>query len=288
MAIHHRVHHRKANVDDLEVFYREAGLGHRHSIVLLHGLPTSSHMYRALMPLLADRYHVVAPDFPGFGLTSCPEGFAYTFDSLAKMAGTFLEVLDVDEYTLFGMGLAAPVAFRLALEQTDCLQALIVQNGNAYEEGLRTFWDPMKRLWEDPSAANREIVRALLGRDELAARYAEGVRDCTRLDPMAWLCDHLFLQLPGRAEAVLDLLYDYRTNVELYPRFQAWFRENQPPTLVLWGENDSIHPVDAAFAFQKDMPLAEVELVESGHFALESKADEMSPVIRNFLERSLS
>jgi pimeloyl-ACP methyl ester carboxylesterase len=257
MSIEPRVYHRTANVDDLSIFYREAGEGHKHAVVLLHGLPIASDMFRMLIPLLADRYHVIAPDFPGFGLSSCPSrsAFPFTFDSLTRTLCAFLDVLDVDEYTLYAMGLTAPVSFRLALEQGDCVEALIIQNGNAYEEGLGAFWLPIKRFWEESSHGNRDALRSLL---------------------------------PGSADVSLDLLYDYRTNLELYPRFQQWFRENQPPALVLWGQNDAIHPVEAAYAFQRDMPHLELEIVDSGHFALEQKGGEMAARIREFLGRSFT
>lgn len=283
------VHHRTVEVDGLEIFYREAGAQDAPVVVLLHGFPTSSHMFRNLIPALADRYRVIAPDLPGFGLSAMParESFAYGFARFAEIVGSLLAKLGAQRYALYVMDYGAPVGFRLALAHPERVTALIVQNGNAYEEGLGEFWTQTKALWADNSESNRAAMRPFLMLEGTKFQYVTGVKDVTRLDPAAWLYDQLFLDRPGAVDVQFDIIYDYRTNLELYPRFQAWFRDCRPPALIVWGANDPIFPPAAARAFLGDLPDAELHWIDSGHFALEDKADEIVPLMRDFLARHL-
>ncbi|EPX55944.1 hydrolase, alpha/beta hydrolase fold having protein [Cystobacter fuscus DSM 2262] len=282
-------HHRTTKVGGLEIFYREAGPADAPVVVLLHGYPSSSHMYRNLIPALADRYHVIAPDLPGFGLSAMPsrEAFTYSFASYAEIIDALLEQLGARRYALYVMDYGAPTGFRLALRHPERVTALITQNGNAYEEGLQAFWDPIKALWADNSPERRDAVRPFMTLEGTRSQYVDGVKDVSRLDPAAWLHDQLFLDRPGNIEIQLELIYDYRNNVVLYPKFQEFFRTYQPPTLIVWGANDNIFPAEGAKAFLRDLPNAELHLLDSGHFALEDKADEIVPLMRDFLARHL-
>lgn len=281
------VAHRTVTVNGLTIFYREAGPADAPTVLLLHGFPSSSHMYRDLIPALADRYHVVAPDFPGFGQSSMPgrDAFAYTFANLADVTGRFTEALGLDRYTLYVMDYGAPVGFRLALAHPERVQALVVQNGNAYEEGLREFWAPLRRYWASGSAADRDSLRGVLTLDATRWQYLHGVRDSARVSPDAWHLDQHYLDRPGNAEIQLDLFYDYRTNVPLYPAFQEYFRRHQPPTLVVWGRNDHIFPWQGAEPYQRDLRTVEYHLLDTGHFALEEKGAEIAALMRGFLAR---
>lgn len=283
-------HHRTAQVAGLEIFYREAGPANAPVVVLLHGFPSSSHMYRNLIPHLADRYRVIAPDYPGFGLSAMPPrgDFAYGFDSFAEIVSGLLTQLGAKRYALYIMDYGAPTGLRLALKHPDRVTALVVQNGNAYEEGLQAFFEPTRRLWVDNSKANRDAMRPFMALEGTRFQYMDGVKDISRLDPAAWLHDQIFLDRPGAQDIHLDIIYDYRTNVELYPAFHAYFREHRPPALILWGANDQIFPVEGAKAFLRDLPDAELHLLDSGHFALEDKADEIVPLMRDFLSRHLA
>ena len=281
------VTHRTIDVGGLRIFYREAGPRDAPAVLLLHGFPSSSHMYRNLIPALADRYRVIAPDFPGFGRSSMPtrEEFAYTFANLTRVTDRLVQALGLDRYTLYVMDYGAPVGYRLALEHPERVQALIVQNGNAYEEGLREFWAPLKRYWASGSKADRDSLRASFTLTATKWQYTHGVRDTTRVSPDAWELDHRYLERPGNHEIQLDLFYDYRTNVELYPAFQAFFRRHQPPTLIVWGKNDVIFPWQGAEPYRRDLNTLEYHLLDTGHFALEEKGAEIAGLIRGFLGR---
>lgn len=280
-------HHRSAMIDGVSVFYREGGEPDAPVLLLLHGFPTSSHMFRNLIPALADRCRVIAPDYPGYGQSDMPDRatFAYTFDHFAELVDGLLDRLEVQRFAMYVMDYGAPVGWRLALRHPERVTGLIVQNGNAYEEGLKEFWDPIKAYWADGSQAHRDALRVLVTPEITRFQYTDGVADVSRVSPDNWVHDQALLDRPGNAEIQLDLFYDYRTNLPLYPAVQAYFREQQPPTLIVWGKNDKIFPADGAQPYRRDLPKAELHLLDTGHFALEDKADEMVPLIRDFLER---
>jgi pimeloyl-ACP methyl ester carboxylesterase len=277
--------HRTVEIEGVEIFYREAGPDDAPVVVLLHGYPTSSHMFRNLIPALADRYRVIAPDYPGFGLSAMPERevFEYSFAHYADLVDRLLRRLGAQSYALYVMDYGAPVGFRLALMHPQRVTALVVQNGNAYEEGLSPFWDQLKAYWADGSVAAREVLRPLMSIEVTRFQYIDGVKDASRIDPANWIHDQALLDRPGNTEIQLDLFYDYRTNVALYPQFQAFFRKYQPPALIVWGASDTIFPAAGATAFLRDLPKAELYLLDSGHFAFEDKGDEIVPLMRDFL-----
>jgi pimeloyl-ACP methyl ester carboxylesterase len=283
-------HHRTTSVAGVEIFYREAGEKDAPVVVLLHGFPSSSHMYRNLIPALADHYHVIAPDLPGFGLSAMPSSseFEYSFATFSDVIAGLLEQLGAERYALYVMDYGAPTGFRLAAAHPDRVTALIVQNGNAYEEGMGDFWAPTRAYWADNGPVNRDAMRPFLSLDGTRFQYLAGTKDETRIDPAAWLYDQLFLDRPGNTDIQLGIIYDYRTNVALYPDFHAYFRAHQPPALILWGENDPIFLPEGARAFLRDLPEAELHFFDTGHFALEDKAAEMIPVMRDFLARNLT
>ncbi|MGE6697302.1 alpha/beta fold hydrolase [Hyphomonas sp. NPDC076900] len=276
-------HHRTAMVEGLNIFYREAGSQEAPLVLLLHGFPSSSHMFRNLIPALAGRYHVISPDLPGFGLSAMPSPreFDYSFASFADILDGLLELLGDRQYALYVMDYGAQTGLRLALKHPERVAALIIQNGNAYEDGMKEFWDTTRRLWADNSAA----MRAFMSPEGTRFQYCAGVKDTTRLDPAAWHLDQHFLDRPGNIEIQFEIIYDYRNNVALYPEFHAYFRSFQPPALILWGANDPIFDTDGARAFLRDLPEAELHLLDSGHFALEDKVEEMVPLIHDFLLR---
>jgi pimeloyl-ACP methyl ester carboxylesterase len=282
-------HHRTAKIEGLRLFYREAGPADAPVVLLLHGFPTSSHMFRNLIPALADRYHVIAPDYPGFGQSDMPDrsSFAYTFDRFAELVDGLLAQLGVRRFAMYVMDYGAPVGWRLALRHPQAITGLIVQNGNAYDEGLKGFWDPIKAYWADGSSAHRQALSGLVTLEATRFQYTDGVADISRISPDNWVHDQALLDRPGNADIQLDLFYDYRTNLALYPAVQAWFREQRPPTLIVWGRNDKIFPADGAHPYRRDLPDAEFHLLDTGHFALEDKADEMVPLIRDFLKRKI-
>ena len=286
---HSTVHYRTMEIDGVDVFYREAGPAGAPVVVLLHGFPSSSHMFRNLIPALADRYRVIAPDYPGFGESEVPQRtqFRYTFARFAELTDALLTRLDAKQYALYVMDYGAPVGFRLALRHPEHVTALVVQNGNAYAEGLQEFWDPIKAYWASGSQEHRNVLRAATTLESTRSQYTDGVRDVSRIDPSAWLYDQARLDRPGNAEIQLDLFYDYRTNVELYPRFHEFFRERQPPTLIVWGKNDAIFPADGARAYLRDLPQAELHLLDTGHFALEDKGSQIAELMLEFLDRKL-
>jgi len=282
-------HHRTTKVEGLNVFYREAGSRDAPVVLLLHGFPTSSHMFRNLIPALADRYRVIAPDYPGFGQSDMPDRdkFAYTFDNLAKIVDGLLDQLGVTSFTMYVMDYGAPVGWRLALKRPERVTGLIVQNGNAYEEGLTDFWGPIRAYWVDNSEAHRKALSSLLTLEATKFQYTDGVSDVSRVSPDNWVHDQALLDRPGNADIQLDLFYDYRTNLPLYPKVQAFLRERRPPAIVVWGKNDKIFPAEGAHPYKRDLPEVEFHLLDTGHFALEDKFDEMVALIRAFLARNL-
>lgn len=281
------VEHRSIEVNGVRVFYREAGPRHAPTVLLLHGFPSSSFMFRDLIPELADRYHVVAPDYPGFGQSAFPRPteFAYTFENYARVMDAFVNALGIDRFVLYIQDYGAPIGLRLALLKPERLAGLIVQNGNAYEEGLSDAWDPLKAYWREPTAAHREKLRGWLNADGVRLQYVAGVPPelLPRFSPDTWTLDWSLLDRPGNIDVQLDLFGDYRTNVELYPRFQAMLREHRPPTLVVWGEYDPFFTKAGALAYKRDVPDAEVHILPAGHFALETHGDVITQRIRGFL-----
>jgi pimeloyl-ACP methyl ester carboxylesterase len=278
-----------AIVDDNRVFYREAGPKDAPAILLLHGFPTSSHMFRDLMPALADRYHVVAPDLPGFGFSDAPDSkqFRYTFDHLADLIGRFVATIGLGRYAIYVFDYGAPVGFRLALRDPERITAIITQNGNAYEEGLSEGWNPIQKYWKQPTGQNRAALRAFLTPEATKWQYLHGVHDETLVAPEAYVLDSALLARSGNDEIQLDLFLDYATNVALYPKFQEYFRTAKPPLLAVWGKNDPFFLPQGAEAFKRDNPAAEVHVYDTGHFALETHYREIGATIVDFLDRNL-
>ncbi|UOQ68777.1 alpha/beta fold hydrolase [Hymenobacter volaticus] len=276
-------------VDGLDIFYREAGNPAHPTLLLLHGFPTSSHMFRDLLPLLADRYHLVAPDLPGFGFSDAPSrtDFAYTFDHLAEVIEAFTEAVKLTRYALYVFDYGAPVGFRLALTHPERITALISQNGNAYKEGLHDGWHPIQKYWAQPTPENREALREMLTPEATRWQYTYGVTNPSQIAPEAPALDNALLARPGNDEIQLDLYGDYQHNVALYPRFQEYFRTYHPPMLAVWGEHDPFFRPIGAEAYRRDNPTAEVHLLDTGHFALETHATEIADLIRDFLARVL-
>jgi pimeloyl-ACP methyl ester carboxylesterase len=274
-------------VDGLDIFYREAGDRAKPTILLLHGFPTSSQMFRNLIPQLADKYHVIAPDYPGFGHSSMPKvsEFEYSFDNLAKIVEKFTEQVGVKKYSLYVMDYGAPVGFRLAVKHPERVQSLIVQNGNAYEEGLRDFWIPFKAYWKDRSEKNANELRKFLTLEATKWQWTHGTRNEKNINPDTWTIDQSFLDRAGNQEIQLQLFYSYGSNPPLYPQWQAFFREHQPPTLVVWGKNDFIFPAEGAEPYKRDLKNIEFHLLDTGHFALEEEGNLIADRIRNFLAK---
>ena len=277
------VRYNTIDVGNVRIFYREAGAKASPVLLLLHGFPTSSNMFRNVIGRLARSFRVIAPDYPGYGFSSMPDhkSFSYNFENMAKIMAEFTEKLELSRYIVYLMDYGAPIGLRMALKSPDKIAGLIVQNGNAYEEGLRDFWIPMKKYWQDPSPEN---FKGLFLSDPGAARwqYTEGVPDTSLLDPSTWTLDQVGLDRPGNPELQLDMLYDYRTNLPLYPDFQAFFRKYQPPTLIVWGKNDTVFPTEGAIPYQRDLPNAEMHLIDTGHFALETHGQEIASHIERF------
>jgi pimeloyl-ACP methyl ester carboxylesterase len=284
-----QVHYKTATIDGVDIAYREAGRADAPAIILLHGFPTSSHQYRNLIPALADKYRVIAPDYPGFGQSAAPErpGYKYTFDTFAKLVEGLTENLGVSRYALYVMDYGAPVGFRIAAKHPDRVTALIVQNGNAYNEGLQKFWEPIQKYWASGNNEDREAIRWLTSLKATKWQYTHGVPDLTLVSPDTWTHDQALLDRAGNQEIQLDLFYDYRTNVPLYPEWQAYFRKHQPAMLVLWGKNDQIFVADGAAPYKRDLKDVELHLLDAGHFALETNGPEMAELIRDFLSRKV-
>jgi pimeloyl-ACP methyl ester carboxylesterase len=277
------------DVDGIELFYREAGDPNRPTVMLLHGFPSAGHMFRDLIPVLAERYHVVAPDFPGFGLSEQParDRFSYTFDNIAAIVSRFTELLGLERFALYVFDYGAPVSFRIALAHPERITAIVSQNGNFYHEGLSDGWAPLQAYWAEPSSANRDAIREFLTREALLFQYTSGVTDPSLVSPDGRNLDAFYLDRPGNHELQLDLLLDYRSNVELYSTIQAYLREHQPPLLAVWGKNDPFFLPAGAEAFRRDVPAAEIRFVDTGHFALETHAREIAATMLEFLGRHL-
>jgi pimeloyl-ACP methyl ester carboxylesterase len=277
-------------VDGRKIFYREAGSKTAPTILLLHGFPTSSHMFRNLIPALSDHYHVVAPDLPGFGFSDAPERkqFRYTFDHLAKVIANFTGAIGLKTFAIYVFDYGAPVGFRLALAHPERVTAIISQNGNAYEEGLSEGWNPIQKYWKQPTPENRAALREFLKPEATKWQYTHGVQDVTLVAPEAYELDSALLARPGNDEIQLDLFLDYASNVALYPKFQEYFRSKRPPLLAVWGRNDPFFLPPGADAFRRDIPSAEVRFLDTGHFALETHANEIASAIRDFLGRKLT
>ncbi len=280
-----RVKYLTADVDGFKVFYREAGESDAPALLLLHGFPSAGHMFRDLIPLLSDRYRVIAPDLPGFGQSDMPPcgGFSYTFDHMAEVIDRFTEVIGLRRFAIYVFDYGAPTGFRIAVKHPDRITAIISQNGNAYEEGLSDGWTPIRAYWEEPSKANRDALRAFLSPETTRWQYTHGVADPTAVSPDGQSLDNFYLARPGADEVQLDLLGDYKSNVTLYPAFQAYFRAHKPPLLAIWGKNDPFFLPPGAEAFKRDNPDATVRFLDTGHFALETHAEEIAAAIRQFL-----
>jgi pimeloyl-ACP methyl ester carboxylesterase len=276
-------------IDGLDIFYREAGSRDNPTILLLHGFPTSSHMFRNLIPALADRFHLIAPDYPGYGNSSMPtiDEFEYTFDRLAEIMEKFITAIDLKKYSLYVMDYGAPVGYRIAAKHPERVQGLIVQNGNAYEEGLGEFWNPIKAYWQDRSPENASKLTHLVTLEATKWQYTNGIRNLEAISPDTWNMDQLFLNRPGNGEIQLALLYSYGTNPPLYPQWQEYFRQYQPPTLIVWGKNDYIFPAEGAYPYQRDLKDVELHFLDTGHFALEEDGDAIANCIRQFLTSRL-
>jgi pimeloyl-ACP methyl ester carboxylesterase len=283
-----QVRYRTVAVDKLGIFYREAGPKDAPAILLLHGFPTSSHMFRNLIPRLAERYRVVAPDYPGFGQSSMPprDKFVYSFDNLAKVIDDFTVKVGLSEYTLYVQDYGAPIGFRIASAHPERIRGLVIQNGNAYDEGLREFWKPIKAYWADPSAKNRQTLAESLTLETLKWQYTHGVRDATRISPDNWVHDAERLNRPGNREIQLDLFLSYGSNPPLYPRWQEYFRKHQPPALIVWGKNDQIFPAEGAHPYRRDLKNVELHLLDTGHFALEEHGPLIAERILAFMKRT--
>lgn len=285
-----KVYFRTADVDGLKIFYRESGSNDAHPILLLHGFPTSSHMFRNLIPLLTASYRVIAPDLPGFGQSDMPprDRFKYTFDVLAGIIGRFTEVLGLGRFTIYVFDYGAPTGFRIAMRHPERIAAIISQNGNAYREGLSDGWDPIRAYWNVPSESNRDALRLFLKPETTVWQYLHGVADVTAVSPDGYSLDNYYLARSGADEIQLDLLGDYKSNVCLYPKFHEYFREYQPPFLAVWGKYDPFFLRQGAEAFTRDMPKAKVHFFDTGHFALETHCAEIGETISTFLTNELT
>ncbi|MGC1562299.1 MAG: alpha/beta hydrolase [Bradyrhizobium sp.] len=282
------IQYRKVNVDGFNVFYRQAGRADAPALLLLHGFPSAGHMFRELIPALSDRFHLVAPDLPGFGQSDMPsrDRFAYTFDRLAQVIERFTEVIGLVRFAIYIFDYGAPTGLRLAVRHPERITAIISQNGNAYVEGLSDGWNPIRAYWQDPSEANRKALRSFLAPESTFWQYTHGVADTSLVSPDGYSLDNHYLMRPGAHDVQLDLFGDYKSNVAMYPEFQAYFRKHKPPLLAVWGKNDPFFLPPGAEAFKRDIPGAEVRFFDTGHFALETHATEIAAAIRDFLPRA--
>jgi pimeloyl-ACP methyl ester carboxylesterase len=277
--------YRSTDVTGLKVFYREAGPPDRPKLLLMHGYPSASHMFRDLIPQLADSFHVIAPDMPSFGQSAMPArgSFTYTFEALTDVIESFTDKVGFDRYALYAFDYGAPVGFRLAVRRPDRITAIISQNGNAYTEGLSDGWNPIRAYWSEPTQANRDGIRKLVQPETTVWQYTHGVPDPSAVSPDGYTLDNHYLARPGADEIQLDLFLDYASNVNMYPAFQEYFRTSRPPLLAIWGRNDPFFLPAGAEAFRRDIPDADVRLLDTGHFALETHAAEIAAAIRGFL-----
>jgi pimeloyl-ACP methyl ester carboxylesterase len=284
LAVIPDVHFRRVEADGVEVFYREAGPADGPVVLLLHGFPASSFQFRELIPRLANRYRVIAPDLPGFGFTNVPEqrGYVYTFDALAETIDKFVQALHLSKYALYIFDFGAPTGLRLAVAHPERVTAIVSQNGNAYEEGFGAPWATLRKFWENQSNENREMVRQALGAEGIRFQYFHGVSDPNLIAPESYTLDIALIERPGNMDIQLDLHLDYRNNVTVYPKFHEYFRTHQPPLLAIWGKNDAFFIPPGAEAFKRDIPKAQVQFVDSGHFALETHVDEIAGAMRSF------
>jgi len=291
-ALTTRVSYKTVKIGDLDVFYREAGPKDAPSVLLLHGFPTSSHMFRNLIPALADKYHVIAPDYPGFGQSSMPprDTFAYTFDNVADVIEAFIDKIGLTSYALYVQDYGAPVGYRLAVKNPARVTALVVQNGNAYDEGLdNDFWKPIKAYWKEPaSTERRDALRGFLKPDATKWQYTHGVRNVASISPDGWTHDQYLLDRKGNDEIQLDMFLSYGSNPPLYPKLQEYFRKYQPPTLIVWGKNDQIFPAAGAEPYKRDLKTLEYHLLDTGHFALEEEGDTIARLMREFLGKHVT
>ncbi|MCP1301270.1 alpha/beta hydrolase [Chryseobacterium sp. S0630] len=281
----HPVHYRNIKVNDLNLFYREAGPANAPTILLLHGYPTSSHMFRNLIPILSKKYHVIAPDLPGFGYSDAPDHkeFSYTFDNLAGTVEAFVEKLNMKRFAIYIFDYGAPVGLRLAMNNPEKITGIVSQNGNAYEEGLSNEWNPIQKYWQDTTEANRLALKGFVSKEVTLFQYQHGVSDPSLIAPEAYTLDQKFLDRPGNIEIQLDLVKDYRTNVALYPKFHEYFRKHQPQLLLVWGNKDPYFLPAGAEAYKKDLPEAKLKFYDTGHFALETHAEEIGAEIFEFM-----
>ncbi len=280
--------HKTVKVNDLNIFYREAGDVNKPTILLLHGYPTSSHMFRNLITDLSVQYHVLAPDYPGYGRSDQPlmKDFDYTFDNMANIVDGFLNELKVEKYSIYLMDYGAPIGFRIAAKYPERIESLIIQNGNAYDEGLKDFWIPIKKYWNDYTVENGKALEGFHSPAGLKWQYTHGVQDSLKISPDNWSIDLQHLTRPENDKIQLAMFYSYRTNVPLYPEWQQYFRDHQPPTLIVWGKNDYIFPADGAYPYKRDLKNLEFHLLDTGHFALEEKGDEIANYILKFLKKN--
>lgn len=286
----HQTQYRSVVVDGIEIAYREAGPANAPTILLLHGFPTSSHMFRNLVASLSDRFHLVAPDYPGFGNSAQPgmDEFEYTFDNLANVMEGFVDKLGLQRYSLYVMDYGAPIGFRLAARNPEQIESLIVQNGNAYAEGLREFWDPIRKYWKERTPENAAALAGFISPQGVKWQYTHGVRNESTISPDNWNVDLRHLTRAGNPEIQLALFYDYQNNVPHYPAWQAYFREHQPPTLIVWGKNDYIFPAEGAYPYKRDLDNVDLHLLDTGHFALEEDNDQIASLIRRFLNTDVA
>jgi pimeloyl-ACP methyl ester carboxylesterase len=281
-----KIKNQTITVDGQSIFYREAGdKENAPTILLLHGFPTSSHMFRNIIPALADKFHLVAPDYPGFGYSSMPpvDKFEYTFDHLAEIVDKFITRIGLERYSLYVMDYGAPIGYRLAVKHPEKIEALMVQNGNAYDEGLGEFWEPLKAYWNEPNDKNKNALKKFLTIEATRWQYTHGVKNENAISPDNWIHDQLLLDRPGNNEIQLQLFYDYRSNPPLYPQWQEYFRKYQPPTLVVWGRNDIIFTKEGAIPYQRDLKNIQIHLLNTGHFALEEEGELIAELISRFL-----